>query len=1425
MEYKEYIYYLEHIGKDPSRLIFEDELTGLYNRRFLFNYFQHKVAWDALEASPVSLLMMDLDYFKNINDSYGHDVGDQALNWLADILREVGGEENLPIRYAGDEFMILMPKAEKQAALDLGEALIETVHQKPMPMEEGNTEVPLTLSIGVASAPPDARSDKALIQKADTALYYAKKAGRDRLANAGTIAPQDVFAKTALHQLEKTTIAGRKRQLASVAECLKRFSQRQSQFLLAEGAAGMGKSMFLETVHRSLAQSKSIVQIRVAGSPQELYRPYYLISQIVTNLLQRRDDKGEAIFTSLSSDEKAFLSRIMPQMAEGKEISVGDEKAYREGVFATLIKLMTKVIESKPAIFLVDDLHFSDEATLLLLRRMMLRKDAPIFVCGAATDSPQGLKEGQTNTLGRFCTAYGEELGIQKISLTSLDEQDIVSHLRAIFPRVSLPEGFGQELVQVTQGNTLFLSEIVRKLVLDGKIALSGQQWVIYPLEEGYLPRSLEEIVREKVAALDEETRQLLDQATIFGDNVPLSALTGSSDISEAKILEFVDKAVSQGIISSDFQINDETIRFLSRRVLDITYGAIEEDVKEALHERVGNYQEALYEKDLLPSAATLAYHFKRSANQEKARSYEQIQMDHNSAVFNAEEAIFYSGEGPSAEARPKGLPLDPESLAKIPNVFRTFLLAVRNTTLYPPGSKSIVIANQQVKQALDKILDKNELLTIFQMEKALVVNGQRVDTSEFKIFAESFLKFLDRSELRGIAFQRGLTDDELTILLDGLGRTKKEMIDEGFWQEFIADKEIRHVELTQVRYTVSTERSGIGAEALAEDAGRAEEIASKLAASEQRMAGDELASLPEFTRSFLNAARSIKLYPLKSRAIESAIQHVMKSLRRLFAKRPALTLARVGDYLLVNGEKLDTSDYDIVAKSFLSFLDSIALKSITFLENVAPDEIRAFIGALDQLPEVGLEGSYWTAFAKEKGISGILFDQRLYEARMSSSMLERSKRKGSVVQKMTKRRVQVSEAEAEESFETLMEKMPVHMSDLLLKGDNKRIGMILRRLFRGYSKGSPQRRQKVIIRCKSLMEGLNLGLQNQLAKLLADPLLLVLSQEDDPTVLKDLANFLQHLSTLLLQFVEYPAATRILLHLHRRRRKLLEAGSEQANVLAQILGRPLESKTQQLLLEDFCSGEPQRQQSAAQLLGSLGTVTTPLLGDIIKEEPNPRIRQLAASLLAEQGPEAAKQLKRELVMETTAEERLRLLEVIDIVTRDLSTELSYAFRDENPQVRDGAFRLAERLNNTEVERLLLECIESEKGEAAAEAIKCLGRLKRAGSVERLISAMKSTKEEACLIACCQALGQIGDPASIEPLANILRPKSFFLWKKSYSDEVRANAAFALTQINDPCINDLLRRCAQDEDQRIREIARSVLGSENEALVEEEAAG
>ncbi len=109
MQYEDLLNLLEHTGKDPARLIFEDELTGISNRRFLRNYLEHKVEWGRQDFC-LSLLLVDLDGFKEINDTYGHEVGDQALVWMAERLREEGGSYGLPIRYAGDEFIVLMPR-------------------------------------------------------------------------------------------------------------------------------------------------------------------------------------------------------------------------------------------------------------------------------------------------------------------------------------------------------------------------------------------------------------------------------------------------------------------------------------------------------------------------------------------------------------------------------------------------------------------------------------------------------------------------------------------------------------------------------------------------------------------------------------------------------------------------------------------------------------------------------------------------------------------------------------------------------------------------------------------------------------------------------------------------------------------------------------------------------------------------------------------------------------------------------------------------------------------------------------------------------------------------------------------------------------------------------------------------------------------
>jgi HEAT repeat protein len=296
-----------------------------------------------------------------------------------------------------------------------------------------------------------------------------------------------------------------------------------------------------------------------------------------------------------------------------------------------------------------------------------------------------------------------------------------------------------------------------------------------------------------------------------------------------------------------------------------------------------------------------------------------------------------------------------------------------------------------------------------------------------------------------------------------------------------------------------------------------------------------------------------------------------------------------------------------------------------------------------------------------------------------------------------------------------------------------------------------------------------------------------------------------------LIGFGDYPPAARIVSHVRRRIAAMVDQKDANAQRLAQNLDIRLNAATQKLLIADLKSGDPTRQRNAAQLLESLGHVALPFLIDTIKQEPDFRARQTAAALLTKQGVKAVNSLKRLLVLEIAALERVNVLEVIDSVTTDLITELFLCMGDEDLNVRMAAFRLAERLNDHRVVGMLLESAKTSKGQLAVAAVNTLEKLKPPEAVDALTDLLKTTKEEELRIACCRALGQIAKTECIEPLANALGHRSLILRRYRYSPQVRATAAFALGQIRHAHAIKTLAAFVKDPDQRIREVARAVI--------------
>ncbi len=159
-----------------------DPLTRLNNRRFLMKALERELQRSERTQKPLALIMIDIDHFKDINDTYGHQQGDCVLKALADQMKTQLREYDIAARFGGEEFALVLPETELGKALQVAERLREAATQVRCP--DQGTEMALTISLGVAAFPmPRIRTIDDLIREADRALYRAKEKGRNRVEN------------------------------------------------------------------------------------------------------------------------------------------------------------------------------------------------------------------------------------------------------------------------------------------------------------------------------------------------------------------------------------------------------------------------------------------------------------------------------------------------------------------------------------------------------------------------------------------------------------------------------------------------------------------------------------------------------------------------------------------------------------------------------------------------------------------------------------------------------------------------------------------------------------------------------------------------------------------------------------------------------------------------------------------------------------------------------------------------------------------------------------------------------------------------------------------------------------------------------------------------------------------------------------------
>ncbi len=173
--------YIRNKTKELEYMMDRDFLTGLYNRNFFMVRLIEELSWSMSYNEPLSLMMLDIDFFKNINDTYGHRFGDEVLKNLSCVMLSTLRREDVVCRFGGDEFIVLMSNTSSNAAAEFGETLRKAVQDKTFDCAETDM-IQITISAGISTFTDISEpSPGVLIGHADCALYTAKKDGRNRV--------------------------------------------------------------------------------------------------------------------------------------------------------------------------------------------------------------------------------------------------------------------------------------------------------------------------------------------------------------------------------------------------------------------------------------------------------------------------------------------------------------------------------------------------------------------------------------------------------------------------------------------------------------------------------------------------------------------------------------------------------------------------------------------------------------------------------------------------------------------------------------------------------------------------------------------------------------------------------------------------------------------------------------------------------------------------------------------------------------------------------------------------------------------------------------------------------------------------------------------------------------------------------------------
>ncbi|MDQ7778880.1 MAG: diguanylate cyclase [Planctomycetota bacterium] len=1425
-------------GEELSKLVFTDDLTGLYNRRWMFKYLGEHLQHPQADKPPaLSLLMMDLDGFKSINDTRGHREGDRELVRFAETLKGCFGDRFLLVRYAGDEFSVLMPQTSKSEALAHSERLRRTVETGAPSEGAASSATRTTVSIGVATFPSDATDPELLIELADKALYFSKQSGKNRATDAAQIGGEVVFAQDLMRRFPCTHLVGRETELEHMNRVIESCREAHNRFVLVRGEPGIGKTRFLGEIVR-LADMQQFICLFERCAKEEAGTAYRPLLNLLNRYLSSAPEELKRLFTRISDEHllalKGALPVLEPIQPRRTQVAEPAPEKRRQLLFEALVKVLCFISERMPLAILFDEFQHVDSGTLEIVRQVLGMIRGRVLVCGAVAVTEENEKLLAQGPLAAFLDAVRPTEFFKTVALGPLDVAQVGQLISLVFQeRPPAPE-FDRKMHQLTKGNPLYVEEILKSLVAQGRVAREKGAWKFPPPGDLSAPESLKHAIGGRLESLDDETRRIISTAAVIGPNFDMDVLKTVEGVNESETLDIVDRAKKKGLIVRAKPLSDDKLAFASEHLRATTYEKTDDRKRTELHGKVGKAEEALLGAEGAEHADRLAYHFRLGGETEKTAQYEQLAREVSGRLFKEEETSKYHERLHRILRwliRDADKPLDDAAMGAVGGFLRSLGTAIRNMRMYPSGSRLIQTAVEQTRNTLQTIMAASDVFTLAEEKAGLAVNNVTVGPKDLAGTASEMIELLKTHHLRSITFTKQCTQQELETIIMGLGMpTDKSTADPEHWNKFLDEHSISNIALNQKEYFVTEERVS--------DQTRRYKRSVETPLDQQAML-----MMRDVLRYFSATVENIGMYPAGSQLIVGALDQLINSLADVFRQSKIITFSEVDGALLINGALANPQSLGNPVTNTLAVLRRHGVKSCSFADGVTRTELEVFLSALaGPASEETARVEFWDKLFKERSVEHIAVGHKLYAAveglkgpAPADGETKRETRRERIEAAppsdvvATPPPVQHAAPAGEDELKQAQHKAPAELADLLsdeaqktsrarvetltLDGRTEEAAALVDRIAQAFAHGDPKTR----LRCAGFFES-SIDKAAPAARSLY--IERILTRVVDALRVEPNQPAHAKLCSLAAQLVEdsfdrraLDRVARLVWALFRQREGDPSFGEEQKRMGMETLRRIAESAAANYLFVALGAQEPPVREGASNVIAGLGAAIAGRLARFVKETDDYGLGKFAATTLRQLAPEAAAELVKDLTPFIAADEGRRIAAVLEHLSPNVESDIAAALRHPDGSVRKEGINIVRRMDAAKATHVMMQALDDDDPNMIIAAVTFLGEQKVKDAALELVKLVEKTKDDRIRKEACLALGRIVDARTIGALCKVVdyRPGAtrIFGLGGGYPEEVRAAAAWALG--NFPAQDDVksvLERAAQDRSASVRAAAK-----------------